>query len=167
MWAASWQNQQNDCASALSDQSIRCARNGQLRTRCFFMRTAKTVIRLGGCTCHFVGFVMQRFRCAFSTTLKYKCMSHLTSLSHLSAHIVNRLLRENRKSIPKFLSGKQLLKNVTFQILNFIPVSLIKVLPIWCNFKFLCFFVLFNALKTDIKLKLHHMRNFLLCNLPR
>ena len=71
------------------------------------------------------------------------------------------------KSIPKFLSGKQLLKNVTLQILNFIPVSLIKVLPIWCNFKFLCFFVLFNALKTDIKLKLHHMRNFLLRNLPR
>ena len=57
-WATSWQNQQNDCApsedrsawaSAQSDQSLRCALNGQLRTQCFFMRTAKTLIRLGGC----------------------------------------------------------------------------------------------------------------------
>ena len=44
-------------------------------------------------------------------------------MSHLSAHVVNRLLRENRKTILKFLSGKKLLKNVTLQILNFIPVS--------------------------------------------
>ena len=29
------------------------------------------------------------------------------------AHVVNRLLHENWKSIPKFLSGKKLLKNVT------------------------------------------------------
>ena len=94
-------------------------------------------------------------------------MSHLSSLSHLSVHVVNRLLRENRKSIPKFLSGKKLFKNVTVQILNFIPISLIKVLPIWRNVKFLCFFVLFNAVKIDIKLTLHHMRIFLLFNLPR
>ena len=32
----------------------------------------------------------------------------LNSLSHLSAHVVNRLLRENLKTIPKFLSGKRL-----------------------------------------------------------
>ena len=38
-------------------------------------------------------------------------------------YIVNRLLCENRKSIPKFLKGKKLLKNVTLQILNYIPVS--------------------------------------------
>ena len=49
--------------------------------------------------------------------------SRLLKLSHLSAHVVNRLLRENRKTIPKCLSGKTLLKNVTLQILNFIPVS--------------------------------------------
>ena len=41
------------------------------------------------------------------------------NLSHLIAHVVNRLLRENRKSIPNFLSGIKLLKNVTLQILNF------------------------------------------------
>ena len=68
-WTASWQNQQNDCepsedsdqpghppslirvrsawASAQSDQSIRCALNGYLRTQGFIMRTMKTLIRLG------------------------------------------------------------------------------------------------------------------------
>ena len=62
IWAASWQNQQSDCApsedrsawasapSAQADQSLRYALNGYLRTEAFFMRTAKTLIRLGGCT---------------------------------------------------------------------------------------------------------------------
>ena len=57
-WAATWQNQQSDCApSEDSDQpghppsliSLRCALNGYLRIQAFFMRTAKTLIRLGGC----------------------------------------------------------------------------------------------------------------------
>ena len=57
-WAASWQNQQNDMytqrklrsawAPAQSDQSLHNALNGYLRTHCFFMRTANTLIRLGG-----------------------------------------------------------------------------------------------------------------------
>ena len=58
IWAATRQNQQNGCApSKDSDQSghppsvisLRCALNGQLRTQTFFMRTAKTLIREGGC----------------------------------------------------------------------------------------------------------------------
>ena len=32
------------------------------------------------------------------------------TLSHLSVHVVNRQLPENRKSIPKYFKGKQLLK---------------------------------------------------------
>ena len=36
-------------ASAKSDQSLRCALIVYLRTQGFFMRTAKTLIRLGGC----------------------------------------------------------------------------------------------------------------------
>ena len=48
-------------ASAQSDQSLRCALSGYLKTEAFFMRTAKTLIRLGGFfagrTCHFAGFV--------------------------------------------------------------------------------------------------------------
>ena len=53
-WAATWQNQQSDCApseawvSAQSDESLRCALNGQLRTQAFFMWTAKTD-QTGGC----------------------------------------------------------------------------------------------------------------------
>ena len=59
IWAASWQNQQNDMcalwrlrsvwASAQSDQSLRCSLIGLLRTQAFFMRTANTLICLGGC----------------------------------------------------------------------------------------------------------------------
>ena len=45
------------------------------------------------------------------------------NLSHLTAHVVNRLLREKRKSVPNYFNGKKLLKNVTLQILNFILVS--------------------------------------------
>ena len=41
----------------------------------------------------------------------------------LCAHVVNRLLRENRKTISKCLSVKKLFKTVSLQILNFIPVS--------------------------------------------
>ena len=36
--------------SAQSDQSLRCALNGYLRTQGFYMRTAKTLVRLGGCS---------------------------------------------------------------------------------------------------------------------
>ena len=36
-------------ASAQSNQSLRCALNGKLRTQAFFMWTAKTLTRLGGC----------------------------------------------------------------------------------------------------------------------
>ena len=57
-WAKARQNEQIDtcaqrrltsaCASVQSDQSLRCVLNVQMRTQCFFMRTAKTLIRLGG-----------------------------------------------------------------------------------------------------------------------
>ena len=46
------------------------------------------------------------------------------NLSHLSAHMVTRLLRENRNAIPKLLSVKKLLKTVAHQIFSlFFPVS--------------------------------------------
>ena len=44
-------------------------------------------------------------------------------LSHFSAHSVNRPLHENWKAIQKFINGKKLTKNVTLQILSFIPGS--------------------------------------------
>ena len=59
IWARAWQNQQNDLcalrrlrsawASAHSDHSLRLALHGWPRNQGFFMRTAKTLIRLGGC----------------------------------------------------------------------------------------------------------------------
>ena len=57
--ATSWQNQQNGMctqrrlrsawASAQSDQSLCSAFHGKLRIQPFFMRTARTLIGLGGC----------------------------------------------------------------------------------------------------------------------
>ena len=59
IWAATWQNQQNECApSEDSDQpghppsliKVFAVRSmGNLRAQIFFMRTAKSLIRLGGC----------------------------------------------------------------------------------------------------------------------
>ena len=59
IWAASWQNQQNGlctqrrlrsaCSSAQSDQSLRCPHEESLGPKLPIERTAKTLIRLGGC----------------------------------------------------------------------------------------------------------------------
>ena len=76
-WAASWQNQQNECTpSKDSDQPghlpslirVFAVRSmGSYGPKLFFMWTGKTLIRLGRCpgwsvftgrTCHFAGFVM-------------------------------------------------------------------------------------------------------------
>ena len=43
-WAATWQNPQNECAQ----RRLRSAWASALRTQAFFMRTANTLIRLGG-----------------------------------------------------------------------------------------------------------------------
>ena len=58
-WAAAWQNQQNGhcaqrrhrsaCASAQSDLSLRCPHEETLGPQLPTDRTAKTLIRLGGC----------------------------------------------------------------------------------------------------------------------
>ena len=45
------------------------------------------------------------------------------TLSHLSAHVVNRLLRENWKSIPTFLNGKKYFKKCNPPDFKFILVS--------------------------------------------
>ena len=48
-WVCAQRRLRSAWASAQSDQSLRCAFNGQLRTQAVFMRTAKTLIRLGRC----------------------------------------------------------------------------------------------------------------------
>ena len=59
IWSSTFETKHdktNTIACALSEDSdqpvhppIRCALNGKLRTQSFFMRTAKNLIRLGGC----------------------------------------------------------------------------------------------------------------------
>ena len=46
-WLCAQRRLRSAWASTQSDQSLRCALNRQLRTLAFFMRTAKTLIRLG------------------------------------------------------------------------------------------------------------------------
>ena len=48
-WLCAQRRLRSAWASAQCDQSLSCALNGQLRTQAFFMRTAKTLIRLGEC----------------------------------------------------------------------------------------------------------------------
>ena len=48
-WVCAQRKLRSAWASAQFDQSLRCALNGLLRTQAFFMRTAKSLIRLGGC----------------------------------------------------------------------------------------------------------------------
>ena len=48
-WLCAQRRLKSAWTSAQADQSLRCALNGWLRTQAFFMRTAKTLIRLGGC----------------------------------------------------------------------------------------------------------------------
>ena len=48
-WLCAQQRLGSAWASTQSDQSLCCVLNGSLRTRAFFMRTSKTLIRLGGC----------------------------------------------------------------------------------------------------------------------
>ena len=76
--------------------------------------------------------------------------------SRISAHLVFPLFPENQKYIPNSFSGKTLFKIVTFQILNFIPYGVML--------NFICFFVLFIAVKKDSKLTFHHMGKILLFN---
>ena len=97
-WAAAWQNQTNDLcaqrrlrsawASAQSDQNLRYALNMKLRTQGFFMRTAKSLIRLGGCSgwsesslaAHSILLVLS---CAGSSDKDLPCISTvLQVLSH-------------------------------------------------------------------------------------
>ena len=68
-WLCAQQRLRSAWALAWSDQSLRCALSGQLKTQCFFMQTEKTLITrqmpsliwvFAGRICHFVGFVMRR-----------------------------------------------------------------------------------------------------------
>ena len=48
-WVCAQRRLRSAWASAQSDQSLRCALNGYVRTQSFFLRTAKILIKLGRC----------------------------------------------------------------------------------------------------------------------
>ena len=79
-------------ASTQSDQSLCCALNGQLRTQGFFMRTAKALIRLGGCPgwsetdgCTLILLV---FSCRSSFVRNFKILG--SAIKWCSREILNR-----------------------------------------------------------------------------
>ena len=84
---------------------------------CGASETEQTGFILPGRTPPYLGFNTKRFkRCAMSLHIVYS-NPLIYTLLHLSApQIGKRLLRENRKSIPKCFSGK------SFKILNLILV---------------------------------------------
>ena len=64
-------------------------------------------------TCTLSFFENKPFGCVLRESAPFQCLSNFDwTLSHLSAHVVNRLLRENRKFIPKLFIGKKKKKNV-------------------------------------------------------
>ena len=56
---------------------------------------------------HYANGFYLNFNVKASLPLKYKLPLVFVDWTRLGAHMVNRLLRENRKTIPKFLSGKK------------------------------------------------------------
>ena len=53
-----------------------------------------------------------------------KLLQNMSKLSHLSAHVVNRLLCENRKYISNFFNGKKLFKKCNPPDFRFYPDKL-------------------------------------------
>ena len=129
-------------ASAQSDQSLRCA----LRTKAFFMRTAKTLIRLGGCagwsdqtgrmprqiwvfagrTCHFVGFVMRRLLCG-RLTPALKCLRRQIPKFQIW-HVYRCCCSQNSSfsfkglKLATTLCGSQFFLEILFSVCLFYPL---------------------------------------------
>ena len=78
-WPCAQRRLRSAWASTQSDQTLRCALNGWLRTQAFFMWTAKTLIRLGGCPFWSESSLGARSLCWF-------CRCPDWSESSLSAH---------------------------------------------------------------------------------
>ena len=93
-------------------------------------------------------FQMTAYPLDFRLKLTIYCCPTSKLFSHLSAHMVNRLLCENRKSIPKSFNGKKLLKNITLQIFKIYLGKLSnKRFLLRGNVNFVCVFTALNNTK--------------------
>ena len=91
--------------SALSDQSLRCALSGKLRTQAFFMRTATSLIRLGGC-CYFVGFSMSQLK-SNSTRGKPRGQLFPVGIHQAILNKINKSSKTNRKWTHDYNQNKE------------------------------------------------------------
>ena len=113
-------------ASAQSDQSHRCALNGKLRTQAFFMRTAKTLIRLGGCPGWSESSLGAQSFCWFCHEAAHISSSQL-SCGVIYSYVIITYLSFNLLSFLKDLS----LKNGKIY-------RKIRTYTNWCRIMFLC-----------------------------
>ena len=111
-WVCAQRRLRSAWTSAQSDQSLRCALNGWLRTQAFFIRTAKTLIRLGGCAGWSESSLgAHSFCCFFCHDAAYKILIYLpkqrlevemprriSSLCHCCNNIYNRVNIMRRRS---------------------------------------------------------------------
>ena len=101
-WLYAQRRLRSALASAWSDQCLRCALNGKIGTKAFFMRTAKTLIRLGGCQgwpesslgAHVILLVLSRGGSKWIIKLRLKL---LFSLICWNPTILNRISNTTRK----------------------------------------------------------------------
>ena len=92
---------------------------------------------------------------SIATQSQHRLNSVLSQCAH-----VNSLLRESRKYIQNFFTGKKkLFKNVTLQSLNFILMFNDKIFLIWSNVNFVStgFHCIKQYKKNKENLTLHHM----------
>ena len=81
-------------------------------------------------------------------------------LSHLSAHVVNSLLRENRKYIPICFNGKKGFKKCNLPDFKFYLDKLNNDIPYGAMF-ILYLITALNTIKSKENLTVHHMRKLI------
>ena len=116
IWVATWQNQQSDCAP--SEDSDQPGHPPSLRTQAFFMRTAKTLIRLGGCP-GWSSLGAQPFYCFVMSWLIYLKLVYRLALSPVYSYLsCGTFIDISHISVPAQLSWSNSHlrhhKNVTF-----------------------------------------------------
>ena len=138
-------------ASAQSNQDLRCALNRKLRTQGFFIRTAKSLIRLDGCPGWSESSLGAHSFCWFCRAAAQKpfmyvpVFSWATSWETLSSGICSQVRLKPACSLQRLAS----LQSLDFYILYYVGrCSFIFVLRIWHkrfwhDVAHLCFFFFF------------------------
>ena len=117
-WVCAQRRLRSAWASAQSDQSLRCALSGYLRAQAFFMRTAKTLIRLGGCPgwsesslgahslCWFCHVAAQNSEMAVNSVIVSWKRIHVAQDANQTVPIIIRLMKHSNQKGNTFPQGE-------------------------------------------------------------